>query len=194
MMAIAQPGKKPISEERRAYLREIGRRGGKARAQMADFQQHQSNAGKASAAVNDMAALGSLGAKAYIRKYGYLSFFRLARNWRLANPSKPEWAMMAILDRMGVQYEREAMVLGEDIPASVDFYLPDCNDAVIEVLGRVHFDPKFDHPNYPETRRGMDLHRIRKLERAGFRVLEVDYRELSNPVSVAVKVAGFLLS
>lgn len=183
-----------ITEERRAFLREIGKLGGKARAQMADFRQHQSNAGKASAAVNDMAALGSLGAKSYIRKYGYGKFFHLARAWRLANPSRPEQTMMAILDRLGVQYEREAMVLGEDVPASVDFYLPDCSDAVIEVLGRVHFDPRFDHPNKPETRRQMDLHRVRKLEKAGFRVLEVDWRELERESAVAVKVAGFLLA
>lgn len=177
----------------REWYQEIGRRGGKARAAMPDFREHQSRAGKRSAEVNDMAALGSLGAKAYIRKYGYISFFRLARAWRLANPSRPERTMMAILERMGVEYEREAMVLGEQIPVAVDFYLPDCNDSVIEVLGRVHFHPQFDHPNYPETRRGNDLHRIRRLERAGFRVLEVDYRELANEVSAAVKVAGFLL-
>lgn len=98
------------------------------------------------------------------------------------------------MDRLGYQYEREAMVLGKDIPVSVDFYLADANDAVIEVLGRVHFDPRFDHPNKFETRRGLDLHRIRRLERAGFRVLEVDYRELANMDRVAVKVAGFLIN
>jgi very-short-patch-repair endonuclease len=188
MMAIAQSDKRQISEARREQLREAGRRGGKARAAMADFRQHQSNA-----EVNDMAALGSLGAKSFIRKYGYCKFFNLARAWRLAHPSRPERAIMAILDRLGVRYEREAMVLGEDVPTSVDFYLPDCNDSVIEVLGRVHFDPRFDHPNKPETRRGMDLHRVRKLERAGFRVLEIDWRELERENTVAVKVAGFLL-
>lgn len=177
----------------REWYQEIGKRGGKARAQMADFQQHQSNAGKRSAEVNDMAALGSLGAKAFIRKYGYIKFFQFWRNWKLANPSRPERQMMDILNRLGYQYQREAMVLGEVIPVAVDFYIADANDAVIEVNGRVHYDPMFDHPNYPETRRGNDLHRIRKLERAGFRVLEVDHLELANEGRVALKVAGFLM-
>jgi very-short-patch-repair endonuclease len=183
-----------ITEARREQIREWGRRGGKARAAMPDFREHQRRAGKRSAEVNDMAALGSLGARAFIRKYGYVRFFRFWRAWRLENPSSYERQMMAILDRLGYQYEREAMVLGEAIPLAVDFYLADANDAVIEVLGRVHFDPRFDHPNKIDTRRGLDLHRIRRLERAGFRVLEIDYTELSNVNRVAVKVAGFLIN
>lgn len=177
----------------REWYQQIGRAGGQARAAMPDFRQHQSNAGKRSAEVNDMAALGSLGAKAYIRKYGYIKFFHLWRNWKLQNPSRHERQMSCILDQLGYEYEREAMVLGERIPVAVDFYIADANDAVIEVNGRVHYDPLFDHPNYPNTRRGNDLERIRRLERAGFRVLEIDYRALVNEASVAVKVAGFLL-
>jgi hypothetical protein len=182
-----------ISEARREQLRAAGRLGGKARAAQPDFREHQSRAGKRSAEVNDMAALGAKGAKAFIRKYGYIKFFRFWRDWKLANPSRHERQVMAILDRLGYSYEREAMVLGERIPVAVDFYIAEANDAVIEVNGRVHYDPLFDHPNYPETRRGNDLHRIRKLERAGFRVLEIDYRALANEASAAVKVAGFLL-
>lgn len=182
-----------LSEARREQLREAGRKGGKARAAQPSFGEHQRRAGKRSAEVNDMAALGHLGAQAYIRKYGYMQFFWLNRNYRLARPSRLERVMIEILDGLKAQYEREAMVLGEHIPLAVDFYLPDCNDAVIEVLGRVHFDPRFDHPNRVETRRGLDLHRIRKLERAGFRVLEIEWTELANPARVALKVAGFLV-
>lgn len=162
---------------------------------MPDFTEHQRRAGRRSAEVNDMAALGSMGAAAFIRKYGYLKFFHFWRNWKLAQPpTGPEAKVAAILERFGYQYEREAMVLGEDIPVAVDFYLADAGDAVIEVLGRVHFDARFDHPNKIETRRGMDLHRIRRLERAGLRVLEIDWRELSNERAVAVKIVGFLIN
>lgn len=181
-----------ISEERRAYLREIGRRGGQARAKMDSFKQHQSNAGKASATVNDMAALGSRGAKAYIRKYGYMRFFYLARAWRLAHPSRPEQAVAAILDNLGFPYERESLVMGDNIPCSVDFYLPDANDAIIEVYGRVHYDPLFDHPNYLTTRAQTDAHRLHKIERAGYRILEIDYRELAYPATLRGKIAMFL--
>lgn len=182
-----------ISEARREQLREWGRRGGKARAAMPGFTEHQRQAGKRSAEVNDMAALGSRGAQAFIRKYGYVRFFNFWRVWKLANPSRYERQVAAILDRLGYAYEREAMVLGEQIPLAVDFYLPDCNDSVIEVAGEVHFDARFDHPNKPETRRGLDLHRIRKLERAGFRVLELDYRALVRERVVVEKLVYFLM-
>jgi len=182
-----------LTEARREQLRAAGRKGGRVRAAQPGFIEHQRRAGKRSAEVNDMAALGHLGAQAFIRKYGYIKFFQLNRNYRLARPSSLERTMMAILDGLKVEYQREALVMGEHIPLAVDFYLPDCNDSVIEVLGRVHFDQRFDHPNRVETRRGLDLHRIRKLERAGFRVLEIDYTELVNPARVALKVAGFLV-
>jgi hypothetical protein len=172
----------------------IGRRGGQARARMDDFRQHCSNAGKASAAVNDMAALGAKGARAYIRKYGYIRFFHFWRRWKLHNPSRHEQQIMAILDHLGFAYQREAQVLGDEIPLAVDFYLPDANDAVIEVLGRIHYDPFFDHPNYPETRRGNDLHRLRRLERAGYRVLELSYQALAQERAAANKIVIFLLS
>jgi|GEM_PF-2116391 len=178
----------------REWYQQIGRRGGQARAAMPNFRQHQSNAGKRSAQVNDMAALGSLGAKAFIRKYGYIKFFHLWRNWKLTNPSRHERQVAAILDELGYTYQREAMLLGDDIPLAVDFYLPDANDAVIEVLGRVHYDPRFNHPNYPQTRRDNDLARLRRLERAGFRVLEIDYRLLQNLAAAKIKIIGFLIN
>jgi len=178
----------------REWYQAIGRMGGQARAQMPDFPQHQRNAGLASAAVNDMAALGSLGAKAFIRKYGYIRFFHFWRNWKLENPSSHERQVARILDQLQFSYEREAMVLGPDIPVAVDFYLPDCNDSIIEVLGKVHFDPRFDHPNYPNTRRKNDAYRLHRLERAGFRILEIDYRALPHEPTVRGKIIIFLLS
>lgn len=183
-----------ITDARRAQLREWGKKGGQARAAQPNFLQHQRAAGLRSAQVNDMAALGSLGAKAYIHKYGYIKFFHLWRNWRLNNPSSHQQQIAALLTDLGFIYQCEAMVLGDDIPLAVDFYLPDCNDAVIEVLGRVHYHPLFDHPNYPGTRRANDLNRLRRLERAGFRVLELDYRILPNLPLITGKIIGFLIS
>lgn len=180
-----------ISEERREFLREIGRKGGKARAQMPDFQEHQRHAGRRSAEVNDMAALGHRGAIAYIHKYGYARLFRLARSWRLENPSSHERQVMAILDEQGVTYEREAEILGENAYVSVDFYLPDLAK-VIEVNGKIHYDPLFDHPNYPNTRKAKDQERLRKLEKAGFQVLVIDHRDLKDQPAVRKCIEQFL--
>jgi len=41
------------------------------------YQQHQSHAGKRSAEINDMSALGRRGARETLRKYGYLFLFHL---------------------------------------------------------------------------------------------------------------------
>jgi len=164
-------------EERREWYRRIGRKGGRARARMPDFPEHQRRAGKRSAEVNDMAALGHKGAMVYIRRYGYGKLFRLARAWRLENPSSHEQTVMAMLDEMGLCYEREAEVLGEDAFVSVDFYLSDLGKFV-EVNGRVHYDPVFDNPRYPETRLAKERERLSRLRKAGFRVLVIDHRDL----------------
>jgi hypothetical protein len=180
----------------REWYQYIGRKGGQARAAQAGFRAHQRHAGRRSAEVNDMVALGRRGARAFIRKYGYIKFFNFWRAWKLANPSSHERQIAAILDRLNYVYEREAMVLGSRTPLAVDFYIPDAGDAVIEMLGRVHFDPLFDHPNHIRTRRELDLERIRRVERAGFRVLEIDYRQLAGEhaaILVTSKIAGFLV-
>lgn len=124
-----------------------------------------------------MAALGRKGARAYIRRYGYGRLFRLARAWRLENPSRHEQAVMAMLDEMGVRYEREAEVLGEEVFVSVDFHLPG-QGRIIEINGRVHYDPMFDNPRYPETRLAKEQERLRRLQKAGFEVLVIDHRDL----------------
>ncbi len=169
--------KSMTAEERRKWYRHIGRKGGRARARMDDFQEHQRRAGKRSAEVNDMAALGHKGAMVYIRRYGYGKLFRLARTWRLENPSRHEQTVMAILDAMGLCYEREAEVLGEDAFVSVDFHLPDLGK-IVEVNGRVHYDPVFDNPRYPETRQAKEQERLSRLRKAGFEILVIDHRDL----------------
>jgi hypothetical protein len=172
----------------REQLQEWGRRGGKARAAMPDFVEHQRRAGRRSAEVNDMAALGHRGAMAFIRKYGYVRLFELARKWRLRNPSRHERRVMAILEDLGVQYEREARVLGERELVSVDFYLPG-RGKIVEVNGRVHYDPAFDHPNYPGTRARKEAERLSQLREA-FEVLVLDYREMADAPSRIVEFLG----
>jgi len=169
------------AEERRAKLAEAGRKGGKARAARPDFLAHQSHAGKRSAQVNDMAALGHRGAVAYARKYGYGRLFHLCRRYRLDHPSEPERVVMAILDGLGLQegqdYEREALPLGEDTFIAVDFALT--GKRAIEVNGKVHYDPLFDRPGYPGTRAENERRRLEKLQKAGWQVLTLDYRHLA---------------
>jgi very-short-patch-repair endonuclease len=180
----------------REFYQAIGRRGGLARAQMPDFRDHQRHAGRRSAAINDMAALGHKGAQAFIRKYGYIKFFHFWRIWKLRNPSAHERQIATILRWLNYSFEREAMVLGDRVPLAVDFYIPDANDSIIEVNGRIHYDPFFDHPHKLQTRRDLDLHRIRRLERAGFRILEIDHRAMSktNEPLIIGKIAGFLVN
>lgn len=173
--------------------REACRRGGLARAQMPGFREHQRNAGRCCAKTHDMAALGHRGARVFIERYGYPRLWRLARAWRLDHPSKHERQVMAILDGLGVPYAREVELLGADAYVSVDFLV--AGEHVIEVNGKCHYDPLFDHPNYPNTRAAGDRERVRKLQRAGFRVLVVDYRDLAKMSDLAVvahRIAEFL--
>ena len=179
-----------MTAAQRERYREMGRKGGKARAAMPGFREHQRHAGRCSAAANDMAALGHLGARAFIEKYGYARLYQLCRNWRIGHPSRHERAVMRMLDDLGVRYEREAEVLGESKFISVDFYLPDTH-RVIEVYGRVHFDPLFDHPRHVETRQANDARRVSRLEEAGFKVLVIDYRDLTNEEAVRQRVVEF---
>lgn len=158
--------------------REWGRQGGRARAAMPDFREHQSRAGKRSAERNDMAALGHKGAMVVIERYGYARLWRLAREWRIGHPSAPERQVMALLDGLGCagRYEREVEIEAGGPFCSVDFLVD--GRLVVEVNGKVHCDPLFDRPNRPATRAASDRERVRKLERAGYRVLVVDYRDL----------------
>jgi len=171
--------------------REAGRKGGKARAALPDFLAHQSAAGKRSAQVNDMAALGHKGAVAFVRKYGYARLFHLCRRYRLAHPSQPEQVVMAILDGLGVVYEREALFLGESCFIAVDFALT--GKRAIEVNGKVHYDPAFDRPSYPGTRAENERRRLEKLQKAGWQVLTLDYRHLAGDGETArQQVASFI--
>jgi very-short-patch-repair endonuclease len=143
-----------------------------------------------------MAALGHKGAVAYVRKYGYGRLFHLCRRYRLAHPSEPERVVMAILAGLGLQegqdYEREAMPLGEDTFIAVDFALAG-QRKVIEVNGKVHYDPLFDHPSYPGTRAANERRRLERLQKAGWSVLVLDYRHLARDGETArQQIASFM--
>jgi len=159
--------------------REWGRRGGLKRAQQASFQQHQSNAGKRSAEVNDMAALGHKGAQGFMLKYGYARLYHLCRAWRLSHPSSHEQDVMDILCTLGLEpardYEREYEI---EPYLSVDFAMPLLR-AAIEVNGKVHYDPLFDDPRRQTIRAQNDAAKIARLHALGWRVLVIDYRNLS---------------
>jgi len=78
---------------------------------------------------------GSLGAKATISKHGFGKFFAAWRKWKLAHPSKPELAIIGILDSLNVTCEREWQLQPSFL--TLDFYLPEIR-AGIEFHGRIH--------------------------------------------------------
>lgn len=103
-----------LSDERRAFLSKIGRKGGLSRAQAftADFQR------MARACVSHEAnvANGRKGGIAYVRKYGKRKLVEQARQYRLAHPSDLEQIVERALVAIGAVlsaaegYEREAYV------------------------------------------------------------------------------------
>jgi len=167
---------------------EMRRRGGQARQQRPDAREHQRRAGRRSAQVQDMRALGRLGFEATAARYGHNFAFDRARRWRLEHPSSLEQQVMRILDENWIDYEREAQVLGDQVPIAVDFYLAEHN-LVVEVNGKVHTDPFFNQDGDRWTRERL---RRERLERAGFQVLVIDHRDLSEPGRVVRKLKGAL--
>ncbi|MBU1749283.1 MAG: RAP domain-containing protein, partial [Chloroflexi bacterium] len=151
-----------------------------------------------------MARIGHRGALETARRHpvkpglgGYGMLFRIVRQWRLEHPSSHERDVMSILADLGAtDYEREAQPLGEDVLIAVDFCFwgqhRRCPQRIIEVNGRVHYDPLFDHPNVPHTRRENEARRLRKLERAGWQVLTIHYQELADRAAVRRRIAAFL--
>ena len=172
--------------------REAGQKGGKARAARCDMKALGAKGGRATHAQHGsehMACIGHRGALSTARKYGYAALFYKARAWRLEHPSRYERQIMAILEDLGrTDYEREALVLGEDVPVAVDFAFW-AERKAIEVNGKVHYDPLFDHPNYPTTRRNNEEERLKRVRQAGWEVLVIDYRKMD---TAAGRIAAFL--
>ncbi len=68
-------------------------------------------------------------------------------------------------------------MLGEEVFISVDFHLPD-QGKIVEVNGRVHYEPLFGHPRHLESRQDKERERLRRLRKAGFEMLVIDHRDL----------------
>jgi hypothetical protein len=151
--------------------RNAGRLGGLARKAKSDWIDHQRMA-RSHVSSESCARNGHKGAVVYGRKYGYAKLFALCRVWRLDHPSEPERQVMAILDSLRLTYEREALPLVDDEFTCVDFL---SGFLVVEVNGKVHYDPAFDHPSAPGTRAASDARKLQKLRAAGFRVLVLDW-------------------
>ena len=94
-----------------AHLREIGRKGGKARARQVDMGELGRLGGLATAqkhGVDHMREIGSRGGVAYVQRYGRRKLADLARQHRLAHPSELEQRVEAALVTLGyTDYERE---------------------------------------------------------------------------------------
>jgi len=156
-------------EERRAWLSEIGRRGGRTRAKQftSSSQRHASKHVSREARV----ANGRKGAARTIELHGYKALFEGSRRKRLANPSPCELVMMGLLKTMKLRYERE-YVLGETL-FTLDFYLAEYKLG-IEVDGSIHDKGKPD-----EAKRIQHAQRKAVLCRSmGIKLIRIHHSEL----------------
>lgn len=103
-----------VSDERRAFLRKIGRRGGLKRAQA--FTPEYQRAARACVRHESNVANGRKGGIAYVQKYGKRKLVEQARQFRLAHPSELERSVADALQEIGAilsqveGYEREAYI------------------------------------------------------------------------------------
>src|SRR5262245_41830975 len=92
-----------MPDERREYLREIGRRGGKARAQF--FTPASQRRARAKLSPEKAAENGRKGAAKTIQVHGYQALFEGSRRKRLLFPSPCELVMMGLLKTLRLEYE-----------------------------------------------------------------------------------------
>jgi very-short-patch-repair endonuclease len=121
------------ADELREYRREIGRRGGQARAKQ--FTPASQRAARRKVSSEACSANGRKGAARTLALHGYKSLFEGCRRSRLANPSKCELVMIGLLKQIGLRAERE-YVLGETL-YTIDFYVAE-HRLGIEVDGSIH--------------------------------------------------------
>jgi very-short-patch-repair endonuclease len=124
-------------EERREWMRVIGRRGaakgGKARAKQ--FTSASQRSARKHLSPEKAAENGRRGAARTIELHGYKALFDGCRRKRLANPTPTELVMMGLLKTLGLKYRREHQ-LGETL-FTLDFYLAKFRLG-IEVDGSIH--------------------------------------------------------
>ncbi len=98
-----------LSAERRAFLSNIGRRGGFSRAQA--FTAEYQRRARASVSHDANVANGRKGGIAYVHKYGKHKLVEQARQYRFAHPSELEQIVECALLAIGAtDFEREAYV------------------------------------------------------------------------------------
>jgi very-short-patch-repair endonuclease len=162
-------------EERRAWLSEIGRRGGlkggKTRAKQFDAAYQRAARRKVSS--ESCRLNGKKGAARTIELHGYKALFEGCRRSRLANPSPNELVMIGLLKTLGLKYERE-YVLGETL-YTLDFYVAEYKLG-IEVDGSIHDPGKPD-----EAKRIQHAERKAVLCRSmGIKLIRVHHTELKS--------------
>jgi very-short-patch-repair endonuclease len=173
-------------EARREYLREIARRGGKARAKAftPDYQRRV----RRKVSSESCAKNGKKGAERTIALHGYKALFEGCRRSRLANPSKNELVMMGLLKQMKLRYERE-YVLGETL-FTLDFYLAEFSLG-IEVDGSIHDPGKPDQAKrIQHAERKASLCRAMKIKLIRIHHTELAGDDLSAVINKIRKIAG----
>jgi very-short-patch-repair endonuclease len=136
-----------------AHCRRIASKGGKARAAMPNFQEHNRR-------------IAPLGWAATCAKYGPQVAARHLRQYRLDNPSSGELTIMEILDRNGIAYVREEYMEGIGY---IDFLIW---KLVIAVEDGIHRKPEVFGDRGEEAR-------YKALLKRGYRVLIVDDRDIN---------------
>ena len=98
-----------LTDERRAFLRKIGRKGGLSRAKA--FTSKFQRAARACVSHESNVENGRKGGIAYVRKYGKRKLVEQARQYRLQHPSDLEQIVERTMIEIGAAgYEREAYV------------------------------------------------------------------------------------
>jgi very-short-patch-repair endonuclease len=177
-------------EERREWMREIGRRGavkgGKARAKQ--FTSSSQRHARKRLSSEKAAANGKKGAQRTIELHGYQALFEGCRRKRLANPSKTELVMMGLLKTLRMRFERE-YVLGETL-FTLDFYLAEYALG-IEVDGSIHDPGKPDQAKrIQHAERKEALCRVMKIKLIRIHHTELADDDLSAVINKIREIAG----
>jgi len=162
-------------EQRRAWLSEIGRRGGlKGGATRAkQFTSASQRAARRKVSRESCQRNGAKGAARTIEIHGYKKLFEGARRKRLANPSKTELVMIGLLKTLGLRYRRE-YVLGKTL-YTLDFYLAKYKLG-IEVDGSIH------DPGKPGEAKRLehDAQKARLCRCMGIKLIRIHHSELKD--------------
>ena len=182
-MDKAKKVKEMTAEERRAWLSEIGKKGGKTRAK--SFTSASQRRARSRLTSEQAATNGKKGALRTIELHGYESLFEGARRKRLASPSPTELVMIGLLKTLKLGYEREYK-LGQTL-YTLDFYLPKYRLG-IEVNGAIHDEGK---PGY-EKRVQNALRKLALCRAMQIDVITIHHTELGDdlqPVIARIRAA-----